>query len=431
MISTIIITLGVLVFAVLFQALFAGYETGFLSVNPLRIRFMAEEENVSRAKRMVRYTSNPDQMLAMLLIGTNVGTVLGAIAVTRGFGDLAETLSLARGYGDLAAILIATPVLLLFAEVIPKSIFRQLPNQLSLALLPVIEFFYWIFAPLAWPLAKLSGLLFRFASDHQEHHLSPLMVSREDMRVLVDESADHGTIEPEEQRMIHSIINLQATQAKEIMAPRIDIQALPETATRAELLALLEQSGRTRIPVYRETIDEVIGVVSAHDVLLDANPATDGIQPYIRDVMHVPDTIKVDDLFAQMKRDKQYMTIVTDEYGGTDGLITLEDILEEIFGDIQDEHDVEEKQIQAVGPDAFVIDARAYIEDVSETIGVAIEDEEVETIGGWLMRVAGRIPHQGEVIIHDRFRVTVLDGGVNSIVKLRLEILPPAEEHHD
>ncbi len=417
MMELIAITLGVLVFAVLFQALFAGYETGFLSINPLRIRFMAEEEQQIRAKRMLRYTSNPDQMLAMLLIGTNVGTVMGTIAVTRGFGEL-------------AAVLIATPVFLLFAEVIPKSIFRQVPNRLTLALLPVIEFFYWVFAPLAWPLAKLSKLMFRFAADHQEHHLSPLMSTREDMRVLVDESADHGTIEPEEQRMIHSVINLQATQAKEIMVPRIDIQALPETATRAELLTLLGQSGRTRIPVYRETIDEVIGVVSAHDVLLDADPASDDILPYIRDVMHVPDTIKVDDLFAQMKRDKQYMTIVTDEYGGTDGLITLEDILEEIFGDIQDEHDVEEKQIQMVGPNAFVIDARTYLEDVSEATGVPIQDEEVETVGGWLMRVAGRIPYQGEVIVYGRFRVTVLDGGVNNIVKVRLEVLPASEEQN-
>lgn len=417
MIETVAITMGVLAFAVLFQALFAGYETGFLSINPLRMRFLAEEEKQGRAKRMLGYTNNPDQMLAMLLIGTNVGTVMGMIAVT-------------RGLGDIAAILIATPILLLFAEVIPKSIFRQLPNRLTLSLLPVIEFFYWIFSPLAWPLAKLSRLLFRFASDHQEHHLSPLMSTREDMRVLVDESADHGTIEPEEQRMIHSVINLQATQAKGIMVPRIDIQALPETASRAELLALLEQSGRTRIPVYRETIDEVIGVVSAHDVLLDANPVTDDIRPYIRDVMHVPDTIKVDDLFAQMKREKQYMTIVTDEYGGTDGLITLEDILEEIFGDIQDEHDVEEKQIQMVGPGAYVIDARTYLEDVSEAIGIPILDEEVETVGGWLMRVAGRIPYQGEVITHGRFRVTVLDGGVNSVVKVRLEILPAVEENH-
>jgi putative hemolysin len=417
MIETVATTLAVLAFAVLFQALFAGYETGFLSINPLRMRFLAEEEKQGRAKRMLRYTNNPDQMLAMLLIGTNVGTVMGMIAVT-------------RGLGDIAAIVIATPILLLFAEVIPKSIFRQLPNRLTLTLLPVIEFFYWVFAPLAWPLAKLSRLLFRFASDRQEHHLSPLMSTREDMRVLVDESADHGTIEPEEQRMIHSVINLQATQAKEIMVPRIDIQALPETASRAELLALLEQSGRTRIPVYRETIDEVVGVVSAHDVLLDANPVSDDIRPYIRDVMHVPDTIKVDDLFAQMKREKQYMTIVTDEYGGTDGLITLEDILEEIFGDIQDEHDAEEKQIQMVGPGAYVIDARTYLEDVSEAIGIPIQDEEVETVGGWLMRVAGRIPYQGEVITHDRFRVTVLDGGVNSVVKVRLEILPAAEENH-
>jgi len=415
MIAAIFITLGVLLFAVLFQGLFAGYETGFLSVNPLRIRFLAEEENQTRAKRMLRYTGNPDQMLAMLLIGTNVGTVIGTIAVTRGFGEL-------------AAVFIATPVFLLFAEVVPKSIFRRLPNRLSLVLLPIIEIFYWVFAPLAWPLAKLSKLMFRFAADHQEHHLSPLMGSREDMRVLVDESADHGNIEPEEQRMIHSVINLQATQAKEIMVPRIDIQALPETATRAELLTLLEESGRTRIPVFRETIDVVIGVVSAHDVLLDPEPKTDVITPYVRDVLHVPDTIKVDDLFAQMKREKQYMTIVTDEYGGTDGLVTLEDILEEIFGDIQDEHDREEKQIHEVGPGAYVVDARMYLEDASEAIGVPITDEEVETVGGWLMRVAGRIPAQGEVITCGRFRATVLDGGTNYVAKIRLEVVASTEE---
>lgn len=418
MMATMIETFAALLIAVVFQGLFAGYETGFLSVNPLRIRFLAEEEGVGRAIRLLRHRTDPDRMLAMLLVGTNICTVAGTIAVV-------------RGLGDLGAVLVATPLFLLFAEVLPKSIFRQHPNRLTLALLPVIEFFDMLFLPISWPIAKVTRFMFRSAGDKREHHLNPLMTSREDMRVLVDESADHGTIEPEEQRMIHSVINLQATQANEIMVPRIDILALPESASRPELITLLCESGRTRIPVYRDTIDEVIGVVSAHDVLLDAHPQSDDIKPYIRDVLHVPDTIKVDDLFEMMKREKQYIAIVTDEYGGTDGLVTLEDILEEIFGDIQDEHDREESQIHQVGPGAYVVDARTYLEDASDAMGISLRDDEVETVGGWLMRIAGRIPAQGEAITHGPYRVTVLDGGTNYISKIRLEIDTARDDGED
>jgi putative hemolysin len=360
---------------------------------------------------LLQYSLHPDQMLAMLLIANNICTVVATIAMTRGFGEL-------------GAVLIATPVMLLFAEIIPKSIFRAHPNRLSLAFLPVIHVVYLIATPLAAPIAWLTRLMFR----RKGHHLSPLMTTREDVRVSVDESADHGNIAPEEQRMIHSVINLQATQAKEIMVPRIDIQALPEKATRDELLALLAQTGRTRIPVYADSIDTIIGVIHAHDVLLDTQPEVQDIRRYICPVMHVPDTMKVDDLLQEMKRAKQHIAIVTDEYGGTDGLVTIEDILEEIFGDIQDEHDREERQIQIVGPGAYVIDARTYLEDVSDAIGFPLQDPEVETIGGWVMRIAGRIPIQGEVISTGRFRITVLGASGNSISKIRLELLPEEKD---
>ncbi|GMU93211.1 MAG: membrane protein [Candidatus Hydrogenedentota bacterium] len=406
--------LGILLICTFINALFAGYETGFVSLNRIRIRYLADEEGRAAAKRLLRYSLNPDQMLALLLIANNICTVVATIAMTRGFGEL-------------GAVLISTPIMLLFAEIIPKSIFRAHPSRLSLAFLPVIHAFYLVGAPLAAPIAWLTRLMFR----RKGQHLSPLMTTRDDVRVLVDESADHGNIAPEEQRMIHSVINLQATQAKEIMVPRIDIQALPETATRDELLALLAQTGRTRIPVYADSVDTIIGVIHAHDVLLDTQPDARDIRRFIRPVMHVPDTMKVDDLLQEMKRAKQHIAIVTDEYGGTDGLVTIEDILEEIFGDIQDEHDREERQIQLVGPGAYVIDARTYLEDVSDAIGVPLQDAEVETIGGWVMRVAGRIPMQGEVISKDRFRITVLAASCNSIGKIRLELVPQDKDVDD
>ena len=400
--------------AVAMQALLAGYETGFISLNPIRLRHQAIDENNGRAASLLRHLDSPDRLLTVLLIGTNIATAMGTIAV-------------AKQLNELGAALIVAPVLLVFAEIIPKSVFRTHPNRLSLALLPVIRVFYAALAPVALPVAWVTRSLFSSANAEGDK-LSPMTAAIDDMQALVDETADNGSLEPEERRMIHRVMSLQNKLAKEHMVPRIDVQALPDTATRAELLTLFEETGRTRIPIYHDTIDAIAGVINAHDVLLDAEPDNDNAARFVREVMHVPDTMKLDDLFAAMKADRQHMAIVTDEYGGTDGLITIEDVLEEIFGEIQDEHDREERPIQQVGPRAFVVDARMPLDQAAEAMGVTIEDEEVETIGGWVMDMAGRIPAQGDVLKLKALSVTVLDAGTNYLGKLRFDISP---EGHD
>jgi len=431
--GTALALLLIFVIAVVFSALFAGYETGFVSTNTIRIRYLAEEEGNIRARWLLRYIEHPEQMLATLLIGNNIVNVAGTMAITQEYNLLFEMAGAPAGgtaswtkWSEILAMLTATPVLLILGEILPKSICRAHPNRLALALFPLINVLYWLLAPVALPVAWFTKALFR--GGERRTFLSPLMSTLEDVRVLVDESAQHGTIDPEEQRMIHAIIDLQNKQAKEIMVPRIDIRALPDTTTRSELLAIFEESGKTRIPIFHESVDEIVGVVTAHDILLDSGAGNGDIRPFIREVMHVPDTITLDDVFEEMKRKKQHMAIVIDEYGGTDGIITLEDILEVIFGQIQDEHDREPRPIQRVAPDAYVIEARMSLEEACEFMHVIIEDEDVETIGGWLMHIAGRIPVQGEVVRHNGFRVTVLDGGVNFVSKIRLEILPEAKE---
>ena len=420
---TVSVTLAAVFLAmVVIQGLFAGYEIGFVSSNPIRVRHLAEEEHNPRAQRLYNHLQQPDKMLTLLLIGNNVALVVGTVALTRSFGGWP--------YAEIAATIIATPMFLIFSEVLPKSIFRVHPTQLALALLPAVRFFYGLFAPLSLPVAAFTRSMLRMVG-HEKEHFSPFMSSVEDVRVLVDESADHGAIEREEQRMIHSIIDLHETQAKEIMTPRIDIKAVEEKADRAELVEMFERSGNTRIPVYSDTVDHITGVVNCYDVMLDPNTDNPDISRFIKPVLHVPDTIAVDDLLALMKKEQQHMAIITDEYGGTDGLVTMEDILEEIFGDIQDEHDREEQPIHQVGPRAYVVDARMPLEEVAQVIGTPIEDEYVDTIGGWLMHNAGRIPEQGEVIRHGPFRITVLDGGSHYVSRIRLEIQAKAPKHKD
>ncbi|QRN81557.1 MAG: HlyC/CorC family transporter [Nocardiopsis sp. BM-2018] len=402
--------LGLLIFllGVSLNAFFAGYETGFVASNPIRVRHKAERENDPAARRFLAYMESPDRMITLVLIGTNLALVMGTIAITR----LA---------GPTLATLIATPMFLVFGEVVPKSMFRIHPTRLSLLLLPVIRFFDTVLAPAVVPVTWISRGFLRLVGEEQRD-IRAIMTSLDDVRTLVDEGVHHGTIEPEEQEMIHSVMDLQSRQANEIMVPRIRIQALPETATRGELLSMFEETGRTRIPIYRGTIDEIIGVVNAFDVLMDPEPGTEDITRFIREILHVPDTLKLDDLLKAMRDARQPMAVVTDEYGGTDGIVAMEDVLEEIFGEIQDEYDKEERPIRKVGPHAYVIDARMSLDDAAAFMNIAIVDEEVDTVGGWVMHAVGRIPAKGEVIDFETYRVTVLNGGPNHLSSVRLEI---------
>lgn len=407
----------IFLFSVVVTGFFAGYETGFVSANLIRIRHLAEKERKSDALRLTAHYENPARLITMLLVGTNLSLVIGATALTRALG------------APLATV-IAAPCFLIFAEIVPKSIFRHFPTRLVLPLFPVVRFFEGVLAPITIPVAWVSQRFLNLL-DKEGRDMRMFITSPEDMRVLVDESHDQGTLDPEEHEMIHSVMDLQTRCAREIMVPRIHIQALQETATRRALTALFVESGRTRLPIYAESIDHIIGVVNAFDIIKDANPEREDIQRFIKPILHVPDSMKLDDALKAMRDAKQSMAIVADEHGGTDGLITVEDILEEIFGEIHDEYDVLTTQVKKVGPRAYVVDAQTELEEVAEAIDMGIEDSEVETVGGWVNHLAGHIPVKGEVITSGPFRITVLDGTASHVSTIRLELVVPEKTDHE
>lgn len=403
---------------VLLNALFAAYETGFLSCNSLRIRQLAEKEGNRNARHLSKYLEKPDYLLTVVLLATNISLIFGTLMITRLLGEFWATI-------------VATPVFLVIGELVPKSMFRAHPTQAALIFVPAIRLADFLLTFVSWPIIWGYRAFLYLVGAPETQGLRMMMRSAEDMRVLVDVSADHGAIEEEEKEMIHSVMNLQSQSAKEVMVPRIDIQALSETATRTELVRLLKESGYTRLPVYRESIDEVVGVINAFDLLRDTTPENEDIHRFIRPILHVYDTMKLDDLLQLMRREKQFMAVVSDEYGGTDGLISLEDILEEIFGDIQDEYDEEESPIRQMGPNDFIVNARTPLEEAAGFMGLSMRDEDVETVGGWLMHAAGRIPQKGEVLRVNGFRVTVLDGTRNAVFRIRIEILSEKPARHE
>ena len=407
----LVITVVTFFLGIALNGLFAGYETGFISADRIRIRYLAEEENDEMAKRLLSEIERPDKMLTVVLIGTNVSLIFGTLAITKSLPDQAWL-----------STLIATPMYMVFAEIIPKSIFRQHPTQLALTFLPVIRFFEWLLFILILPTLLCVKIMYKLMGVSGDE-ANAMLSTEDDLRHLIDESAERGSIEKAEQKMIHGVMNLQTTQAKEIMVPRIDMKCLPTTASRYELIKTFKDSGLTRIPLYDETIDSIVGVANVYDVMQDQDVDDQSIERFSRDVIHAPDTKPIDELLQELKQRGEHIAIVTDEYGGTLGLITLEDVLEEIFGEIHDEHDKARDLIQKVGPRNYVIDARMPLEELAKALNVPIEDSAVESVGGWIMHIAGRIPEQGEKIRHEDFRFIILEGTEKKIIKIRLDLL--------
>ena len=407
--SIVAATIAMFLLGIVMNGLFAGYETGFILADRIRIRHLAEEEQDARAKRLLRDIERPDTMLTVVLVGTNVSLIFGTLALTKQIEQV------------WLSTLIATPMFLIFAEIVPKSVFRRHPTRLAMALLPTIRFFEVLLMPLVLPTAWcVKGM--RFVMGISKDAQNPMMNTEDDLRSLVDESAARGSIDKVEQEMIHGVMNLQTTQAKEIMVPRTEMRALPMSASRDELLALFQETGLTRILIYEDTIDSILGVANVYDVIQDYESASGTIEKFAREVTHVPDTKPIDDLLQELKKRGEHLAIVTDEYGGTDGLITLEDVLEEIFGEIHDEHDEALEMIQQIGPRNYVVDARMPLEELSEAVGMRIADVDVETVGGWVMHMAGRIPAQGESVNHEGFRVVILEGTEKRVLKVRLDL---------
>jgi len=403
------LSIALFALGVLTNAFFAGYETGFLSVPRVRIKTLAEEEKNPNARRLLPYIERPERLITLVLVGTNLGMVMGSTA-------LAENPYI----GSVIATFVATPLVVLFGEIVPKSMFRAHAVRAVLFFAPLIRISDFLLAPLVLPITWTSEYILRLTRA-DTGRARRFITSPEEIRTLIENTKARGEIQTEESEMIHSVMELSHRQAKEIMIPRTEIIALRDTATRQELVALLIQTGKTHIPLYRGTIDHIVGIVNVFDVLTDKDRTNPDILRFRKDVLHVPDTMPLDLLLDKMRRLRKPIAIVTDEDGITDGLISIDDILEEIFGKLPDEHDVEKPWVRRIGENTYVLDGRARLDEIAETLGIVLEAEDVETLAGWVMYHARCIPQKGETLILQGYRVTILEGTPNGILSVRLE----------
>ena len=389
-----------LVALVAVSAFVSGSEVALLGLSHLRRRHLAAGKG-RREAAFDRLMADPERFLITILIVNTLSSVAAAALVTVFVSETFDSYVLAIATG------VVTLVLLTFGEVAPKAFAARNAERWALAAAPVILALQKGLFPLVWVYERLTRrMLHREGADAAAVFRSP-----EEIRTLISLGAEQGVLEHQEEDMLQSVMEFSETTAREIMVPRIDMTAVPGDATLDHIKAFVLDSGFSRIPVYQGSLDNVIGLLHAKDMLLhyvDKKPGSNHVRELMREAYFVPESKKLDNLLAEMREKRIHMAIVIDEFGGTAGLITLEDVIEEIVGDIFDEYDLRHEPIRKLDPWTAVVDARTHVADVNHALGLDIpEDESYDTVAGFVYHQLGRLGKEGEVVHGPGFDLVV------------------------
>ncbi len=394
--------IAALVVLVILAAFFAASEAALVSISRLRARALAERR-VHGSRNLREVVDDKTTFLTAILVGNTI-VLLAA-------DSLAAYLALSLGIpsGAVLSTIIMTAVFLLFGEIIPKTVATGDSERWAIRLALPMRYAAFLLTPIARTFQVLTDLILRSFGITGAHRP---FVTEEDIRTLVNVSAEQRVIEEQERELIHSVMEFGDTIVREVMKPRPEMVAVSVEDSPRRVLDVVIAEGYSKLPVYQESKDDIVGVVHDRELLIalaNGSLAHENIRALMRSVVHVPETKKIADLLREMQRDKFSLAIVVDEYGGTAGLVTMEDLLEEIVGEIRDEHDTDEQEpISVVSDREAVVEAGTNIEDVNAKLGTRLPTEDFETIGGYTVGLFGRLPSEGEEIDaadHTRLRV--------------------------
>lgn len=375
-----------------------------------------------RAKRVLKVTSDSGKMLSAILIGNNIVNLSASSIATTLAVDLLGNV----GAGIATGVL--TFLILIFGEVSPKTMATLKADRMALKIAGIIEFFMLIFTPFIFIINKLAtGFLFLLGVDP---NTSANVMTEEELRTIVDVSQESGVIEDEERDMIHNVFDFGDSEAKEVMIPRIDMTFVHADATYEELITVFRECKFTRIPVYEDTTDHVIGIINMKDLLLMENTKDFSIRSLLREPYFTYEHKNISDLFIEMRKSSISLAIVLDEYGVTAGLVTLEDLLEEIVGEIRDEYDMDEEDaIIRLNDREFEVLGATNLDDVSDELGVNFTSDDYDTIGGYCLELLDHLPQRNEIMFtEDGVLLKITEVDKNRIERIYIKLPEKLDE---
>lgn len=405
-----------IIILLIMSAMFSASETAYTSAGKIRLRTMQADGN-KKAGKVLKFLDNYDDLLSTVLIGNNIVNIVMTTLTTIFFMELITNSS---SIANVVSTIVTTVAVLLFGEISPKAIARHNPEKAALMLYSWVRVCYCILMPLTlifkgWK--KLLGKVFKLGKVKS--------ITDDELVTIVETAESEGELDSHESRLIKNAIEFDDLEVKDIMVPRVNITAIADDMPAKAIADIFIESGYTRLPVYHETIDSVIGILNQKDFnLIYYESGQDSVSSAVQPVLTVAPMMKISMVLRMIQRAKIHMAIVVDEFGGTAGLVTLEDILEELVGEIWDEHDEPEDYLRQLSDDEYVATGYANLDDMFERLGVDTKEEfDATTVGGWVIEKLGRIPSPGNAFLFENLRVTVTKANAKRVLEVKIKRL--------
>ena len=414
-------TIMIIVICIIFSAYFSATETSFSSLNKTRLKTYAEKGD-KKAKLAYKLSENYDKLISTILIGNNVVNIAASSLTTVLFIEL-----VGKENGPSLATLVITVAILIFGEITPKSIAKDCPERFSMFSAKFMRVLIFIFTPINFLFSlwkKLVNKIFKVQENPK--------MSQEELIMLVDEVQQEGSIDTDEGDIIKNAIEFTDRKAEDILTHRVDIEAVSVEATKSEIADAFEKTQFSRLLVYDETIDNIVGVIHLKDFYSRGTVIKNDIKTIITSPVFIQKSEKVSDILKILQTSKSHMAVVIDEYGGTLGIVTMEDILEELVGEIWDEHDEIVENFQKIDENTYIVDASVNFDDFCEFFNYE-NDEEIDSVsaGGWVMEMVGKIPESGDSFESDNLSVLVTETDSHRVTQIKVTVTQKENSDED
>lgn len=399
-----------MIVCIMMSAYFSATETAFSSINKTRLKTMAEKGN-KKAALTIKLSDNYDKLISTILIGNNIVNIMLASIGTVVFVELLNDQDL----GATISTVVITVVVLIFGEITPKSIAKDMPERFAMFSAPAIRMLIWLLTPLCAIFSLWKKLVSKLFKSDDNDKMSP-----EELLMIVDEAEQEGGIDTDEGDLLRNAIEFTEIRAEDILTHRVDLEAVPHDAPKEEIAQKFSDTRFSRLLVYKENIDDVIGVIHLKDFYKDNGIIKDDISTIMSPPLFIHKFEKIDDLLKQLQQAKSHIAVVVDEYGGTLGIVTMEDILEELVGDIWDEHDEVIEQFKEVGENTYLVDCAANLEEFCDFFELDKDESESISLGGWIMEQLGRIPTENDKFSFEHLDFIIEESDTRRVISVKV-----------